>query len=106
MVAVDSENAGRVRSVLRAFHAPGPIPDDFFDSASKNIYFMRTPPTKIGIIASIDGVEFEDCFDRSEMVEDEDISIRMIGLEDLVENKKASGRLRDIADLEDLGRLE
>ena len=105
-VAVDPENAEKVRNALNAFHAPGPIPDDFFDSDSKNIYFMGAPPTKIEIISSIDGVEFEDCFERSEIVEDGETSIRIIGLEDLVKNKKVSGRLRDLADLEDLGRLE
>ena len=49
---------------------------------------------------------FEECFGRSEIVKDEDTLIRIIGLEDLVANKKVSGRLRDLADLEDLGRLE
>ena len=101
-VAVDSDNASRIRDALTEFHAPGPIPEDFFSGSEKNIYFMGLPPTRIDLISAIDGVRFEECFGRSEVVEYEDIPIRVIGKEDFIKNKRASGRAKDIADAEEL----
>ena len=102
-VAVDAENANAIRQALQNFHAPGPIPDDFFDSAEKNIYYMGIPPTRIEVISAIDGVEFEDCFKKRKLVDHDGLSISIIGFEDLLVNKRASGRPIDLADLSDLG---
>jgi hypothetical protein len=102
-IAVDAENAEKVRQALREFHAPGPIPDDFFSDKEKNIYFMGIPPTRIEVISSIDGVKFEECFSNRQMVLHDGVEVPIIGLDDLKSNKAASGRLKDLADLEDLG---
>ena len=49
------------------------------------------------------GVEFAECFsNRMEIVLDE-LSVPFIGYEDFVLNKRSSGRLKDLADLESLG---
>ena len=102
-VAVDSENASKVQEALAQFHAPGPIPDDFFTAEEKNIYFMGLPPTRIEVISSIDGVKFEHCFENREMVLHDGVNVPVIGIADLRVNKAASGRPRDLADLNDIG---
>jgi len=101
-VAIDPENASKVREALAVFHSPGPIPDDFFTVDEKNIYFMGLPPTRIEVISSIDGVRFEDCFDDRETVHHDGVDVPVIGLEDLKLNKSASGRPIDLADLSDI----
>jgi hypothetical protein len=47
-------------------------------------------------------VDFDDCWDRRVTVEDDDVSFPMISLEDLKRNKAASGRPKDLLDLEEL----
>ena len=51
---------------------------------------------------TIDGVTFEDCYARREPVELAGVNLNIIGLEDFKTNKRATGRLKDLADLESL----
>lgn len=47
-------------------------------------------------------MKFDECFARREQVELAGVRLNIIGLEDLKTNKRASGRLKDLADLESL----
>lgn len=60
------------------------------------------PPNRIGLLTSIDGVELEAA--HQERVEDEIDGLRVpiISLSDLRTNKRASGRNKDLYDLENL----
>jgi hypothetical protein len=60
------------------------------------------PPRRIDLLTAIDGVDFDDCFVRRESVELAGVQLNIIGLEDFKANKRASGRLKDLADLEQL----
>lgn len=66
---------------------------------------MGMPPFRLEVSTSIDGVEFDDCFPRRETVEHEGMTINFIGYNDLIANKKASGRLKDLADVEELEKI-
>ena len=61
------------------------------------------PPSRIDILTSIDGVAFEPCHQNRIEMKIDDISLPFLGLEDFRTNKRASGRARDLADLESLG---
>ena len=50
----------------------------------------------------LDGVEFEACFARRKQVELAGVRLNIIGLEDFKTNKRAAGRLKDLADVESL----
>ncbi len=60
------------------------------------------PPVRIDILTSIDGVDFEKAWETRIEVKMEGTSLPCITREDLILNKKASGRTQDIADLEKL----
>lgn len=61
------------------------------------------PPLRIDILTSIDGVEFEEAYsEKLEIQLDEGTSVYYIGLDELIKNKKSSGRKIDIADVSDL----
>ena len=60
------------------------------------------PPLRIKILTSIDGVDFAECYNNRQMVTIDDLEINFISLADLKKNKKASGRHRDLDDLEHL----
>lgn len=101
-IAVSEINVDRLFAALHAFGAPGDIPRDFF-FRSGNVFRMGSPPMKIEILTSISGVQFQQCYDHRKTVRMGDIEIAFIGFEDLVMNKRASARAKDLADLENLG---
>ena len=61
-------------------------------------------PMRIDILQAIDGVSFDQAWERRHpsVITSERIPTYFISREDLVANKLASGRLRDLADVEDL----
>ena len=63
---------------------------------------LGQPPRRIDLLTNIDGVSFDECFARRENVDLAGVSLTIIGLDDFKINKQASGRLRDLADLESL----
>ena len=63
---------------------------------------LRFPPTKIEILTSASGIKFSDCYKRKKIVKVGDIKLPFISKADLMKNKKAAGRLKDLADLEAL----
>jgi hypothetical protein len=63
---------------------------------------MGFPPMRLEISTSISGVDFEECYQTRIVDTLDDIEINLIDLEHLKKNKKASGRAKDIADLENL----
>jgi hypothetical protein len=63
---------------------------------------MGLPPLRIELLTKISGVEFENCRSRCETLVESGVSIPVIALEDLITNKKASARPKDLADLDAL----
>ncbi len=60
------------------------------------------PPNRIDLINSPDGVDFAECYETKIEIEIDGLKIFVIDLKNLRKNKKASGRLQDLADLEKL----
>jgi hypothetical protein len=67
---------------------------------------MGMPPYKIEVVTSIDGVSFEECFANRLTVEIDGIPMPYLSLNDLRKNKRASGRFKDLNDLEHLPEEE
>jgi hypothetical protein len=63
---------------------------------------MGMPPIRLEIFTSIPGVRFEECYPFRVVGELDGIEVSLINLADLKRNKKASGRNKDLADLENL----
>jgi hypothetical protein len=63
---------------------------------------MGFPPMRLEISTSISGVDFEECYQTRIVDTLDDIEVNLIDLAHLKKNKKASGRAKDIADLENL----
>ena len=70
-----------------------------------NVIQLGYPPVRIALLTSIDGVEFSLAYSRKEEVDIEGEDLFYINLEDLIKNKKASGRLQDKADIKELNKL-
>ena len=63
---------------------------------------MGVEPVRIEVMTSISGVEFDECYRGRLETTLNDVPVSLINLRDLKINKKASGRLKDLADLEKL----
>ena len=70
-------------------------------------YFTQIgyPPLRIDILNNIDGVKFEDAFINKLLVDVNGIEVKYIGLKEFIDNKTASGRSQDIADLKEIKKL-
>jgi hypothetical protein len=101
-VALQPDNARRVVSALQAFGFDLPeLTEDLFLLPDK-IIRMGVPPLRLEILTSISGVEFEECFNNRVVDMIDGVQVNLISLDHLRQNKKASGRYKDLSDLENL----
>jgi hypothetical protein len=95
-------NAGRVVDALRAFgfDVPTLAPSLFLEE--DRIVRIGHPPLRVEVFPSISGVDFAPCYDERVADALGDVEATIIGLECLKKNKRASGRHKDLDDLENL----
>ena len=105
-VRPDTNTAPRVFKTLADFGAPlHALSVD--DLAKPGIVFqIGVEPSRIDILTAISGVTFDDAWSNRMVVEIDDIQFSVIGLQDLIVNKRACGRPKDIADAETLDSNE
>jgi hypothetical protein len=104
-IAVSEENAQRVARVFRKFGFDVAPPIAVF-LESDRILRIGNEPNQIEIMTSASGVQFEDCFrERIETTLDGE-PVNLISLPNLRINKRAAGRFKDLADLEELPDAE
>jgi predicted nucleotidyltransferase len=101
-IALDLENANRVVSALREFgFSSSELAVSLFLEKGR-VVRMGVPPLRIEILTTISGVSFEDCYRQRITAQIDGVDVPVISLEDLKINKRASGRFKDLADLEQL----
>jgi hypothetical protein len=95
-------NASSLMKALVKFGAPlDKISES--DFSSKGIVFqIGNSPRRIDIITSASGVDFEQAYSNRQTVVLEGLEVPVISLQDLIANKRASGRTQDLADVEKL----
>ncbi len=102
-IATNPSNADRVKDAIARFGFKG-YPRHPEDLLKRNqIFEMGIPPMKIEIHTDISGVEFSECYARRVMANWEGLQAPLISREDLLKNKRAAGRLKDQADIAELG---
>ncbi len=99
------ENAEKLLTVFKEFLGStiGFEKEDFLKE--ENVIMMGRPPFRIDILTDISGVSFEEVYTTSKIYEDEGLEIRCIHINELIKNKKASGRFKDLADAEMLEKI-
>ena len=101
-VAIHPENAQKLISTLRDFGLDDPnLKPELFLQKPK-IIRMGFPPMRLEITTSIDGVEFDECYQAKIVDKLDGVEVCLIDLEHLKKNKLASGRAKDMADIEKL----
>ncbi len=101
-VRATPENATRIVEALRGFGFDSVTiaPELFTNPLS--IVRLGVPPFRIAIMTSIDGVDYDGCRARAVEFDVEGLAVPTISLSDLRVNKRAAGRHKDLADLENL----
>lgn len=107
LIRADAVNAERVYRALARFGAPVAAHDvhaeDFQEPGT--VYQMGLPPNRIDILTEISGVSFDEAVEDSVVGHLGGETVRCIGLDALIANKRASGRAKDLADVETLEEL-
>ena len=100
------ENAAAVLRALQHFGTP--LQNLTAQDLQKydTVFQIGVAPRRIDIITSVSGLQFEETFAHSLAVDIEGIEVRIPSIPDLIRNKRASGRTKDIADAEALEELQ
>lgn len=96
------ENAANLMKALAKFGAPLHSISAADFSTEGVIFQIGTSPRRIDIVTRIDGIGFEQAFAHKKTLAVEGMQIPVISLDDLIVNKRASGRAQDLADVERL----
>jgi hypothetical protein len=99
------DNADAVLRAVRRFGAPLHNLTKADLEKEGTVFQIGVAPRRVDIITSASGLSFGDTFSRSITVEIEGITVRIPSIADLIRNKRASGRTKDIADAEALEEL-
>lgn len=100
------DNAQAVLRALRKFGAPlhGLSSADL--QKDDTVFQIGVAPRRIDIITGASGLRFEEAFQASSLIEIEGLKIRIPSIGDLIRNKRATGRTKDLADAEALESLQ
>jgi hypothetical protein len=105
-VRPSDENAPKVLAALVKFGAPLHDLTERDLATAGTVFQIGVPPLRIDVITEIDGVAFESAWRDRLDVQLGGISVPVLSRHHLIANKRASGRLQDLADLERLEKDE
>jgi predicted nucleotidyltransferase len=105
LVSGSPDNLVRVAEALARFGAVTTVVQAARQMGPTDIVYMGVEPVRVDILRSADGIDTEQVIARAETLALDDLAIPVIALEDLIANKRASGRARDLADVELLERV-
>ena len=101
-VAISAKNASRLVDVFRRFGMQDVKLTPALFLQRDKIIRMGVPPMCIEVLTEIDGVSFAECYAAREVVTLDGHRVNLISLRHLRANKRASGRHKDLDDLEHL----
>jgi hypothetical protein len=103
-VRPDAANGQRIVDALKAFgfESLELTAEDF--TADDRVIQLGRAPNRVDLLTRLYGVEFSEAWARRVPARLGDIEVSMISREDLIRNKRATGRTQDVADAEFLER--
>ena len=101
-VAVRQNNAEKLVAVLREFGLNTPQLSVSLFLTENQIVQIGVPPMRIELLTTISGVSFDHCYSERIIDVIDDVEVHIINREHLKQNKQASGRYKDLEDLQHL----
>jgi len=98
------DNADKMVKVLEdfGFGSLGLTKEDFL--RDNYVTQLGYPPLRIDILNAISGVNFDDAYKGRILGQNGELAISFINISDFIANKKASGRAKDIGDINALNK--
>ena len=96
------ENAGRLMQALADFGFGETHLEIELFTGPDSVVRIGVEPMKVEILNYLKGVDFNYAYSRRESVKVEDITVDLISLPDLLLNKRAVGRPKDLVDADEL----
>lgn len=100
LIAVDNSNLQKLKKAFYQFGAPTIDMSHF--KVPGNFFRMGRSPVQIDIITDAAGIDFKDCYERRKKIIVDGTGITVLSRDDLIKNKRATGRTQDLADAESL----
>lgn len=102
-IRAEKQNAERITAALEdfGFKSLNLKVEDFI--VPDNVIQLGFPPIRIDILTSLSGVTWDECFDNRITGVYADVKVNYIGKREFAKNKRATGRKKDLADLEAIG---
>ncbi len=97
------ENYKRLKKALLQFGAPAFSENEFLGNEF-NVWGYGREPNRIEIMNEIKGLQFEESYEKCKTYEQDNLKIRYIHFNDLLDAKKAAGRFKDKDDIEQLNK--
>ncbi len=104
-VKKSSQNYIKLKNVYSDFDVPIFSENDF-NSEKFDVWSIGKEPIKIEILTDVIGLVFDESFKNCNWFELEKFKVPFIDFEDLIKTKMASGRYKDLADIEQLEKLK
>lgn len=105
LVAIDEGNRARLAEALQAFGAPPNVVDGARKLSSGEVLFFGIAPLRVDLLSSASGIDFPGVYARAVTTALDGVPVRVIALDDLIANKRASGRPQDLQDCAELERI-
>ena len=99
----NEENYSKLKKVYEEFGAPIFSLEEFF-SDKFDVWSMGVEPRKIEVLTKVSGLNFVESKSHCDWINEKDFKVPYIDFEDLMKNKLASGRLKDLLDYQQLNK--
>jgi hypothetical protein len=99
-----AENYKAIKTAFLHFGMPvfDMTEDAFLSNNDLDVFSFGKPPSAIDVMVAVKGLNFDDCYQKAIYFEENGLMVRTIYITDLIDAKKASGRPKDMDDLENL----
>lgn len=99
LVSGSGDNPERVARALDEFGAPPNVVAAARAQADSEVVYLGAPPVRIDILRTVDGLDTEQALARAIRAKVGGLEIPIVARQDLITNKRASGRPQDLADV-------
>ena len=100
----ERENVARACAALRSFGIPAELVAELEGAAPNEIVWLGRPPARVDFLQTVPALDFEQAWAARVTVTFQGVPITVVGLEDLIRNKRAVGRPQDKRDVRALER--
>jgi hypothetical protein len=102
LIGGSQDNRDRAARALARYGAPAQVVAAVRALGEDEVAYFGEAPLRVDILRGVDGVDTAEVLRRAVTADWEGVAVRVIALDDLIANKRAAGRARDLADLERL----